>query len=291
MNSLCGNAKISIDLPTLTLQNPESRNVEAPYTATFLTHLYIVAYNAAQHNLCDLIADTWIRAFHALRRHREMSHKEDQLWRPNDALIRRRAQGKKGFDDAAPKWGHELDVEDPALDANVIDFSSMLLHQLYDATKPNCGARLLWADAMALCGSKLEPRMQSRQKRGETWHPELVHDILCTTLRMARRKLTLKIEEATEGAWCKRYHEHYRLGLPCYRRLAYERKVSGEDTSDEDEGEDEMARAVEVELGSGEKRPLEGVEGSEVEMGNTKRMRIEDREVCDEDAEGESDDE
>jgi hypothetical protein len=290
-NSLCGKSKISIDLPTLTLGNPENRNVEAPYTSTFLTHLYIVAYNAAQYNLCDLVADTWIRAFHALRRHHEKTNKEDRFWRPNNALLRRRAQGKKGFDDAAPKWGHKLHVEDPALDANVVDFSSTLLHQLYDATKPNCGARLLWADAMALCGSKLEPRIQSWKKRGETWHPELVHDILCTTLRMARRKLTLKIEEGTEGAWCKRYHEHYRLGLPCYRRLAYERKVRGEETSDEDESDDEVAQVVEAKLGAGEKRTLEGVKGGEVEMGNAKRVRLEDREVTDEDAEGEPDDE
>jgi hypothetical protein len=277
MDLLCGKSNIPIDLPTLT--EPTS-DAEKPYSAVALTHLYITAYRASQHNLCDLIADTWIRGFHALRRCHENRHRDAMLWRPNTALLQR---GKKGFTPAAPNWARELPVEDPQLAADALDFSPSLLALLYAETRHGAGGRLLWADALALCGSKMEPRMQ---KRGETWHPEFVRDVCCSALRMARRKLTLKIEEEGEGAWCKRYHEHGKAGAVCYRRAAWERKIGGEETSDEDEnqvGEMVAGKGKEKEK---EKRGLD----HEAEMGSAKRVRIEDREVVDEDAEGESDD-
>lgn len=157
---------------------------------------------------------------------------------------------------------------------------------------------------MALCGSRLEASMK---KTRNTWPADLLYDVMCTSMRLVRRRLTLKIEESAEGAWCKRYHEHGRHGLPCYRKVAYERKVRGEETSDEDEvdemekimeaelsrdgdGDDDLARMMAEELGRGEKR---GLEDDGKEMGLAKKMWIGgvEREVLDVDAEGESDDE
>jgi hypothetical protein len=292
MQSLCGTSKVYIDLPTL--ENPTGSQAEIPYTATFLTHLYILAYNAAQYNLCDLVADTWIRALHVSHRRAEKNAKDGKMiWRPNEALMRRRMEGKKGFNDNAPNWSQELHIEDPPLDPNVVKFSDGLLHQLYEQTRSTCGARLLWADAMALCGSKLETRMQNMRRHGEVWHPDLVHNILCTGLRMVRRKLTLKIEESTEGAWCKRYHEHYKHGQPCYRQLAYERKRRGEDTSDkdEDEVEDGIVQGMKAQFSRVEKRVLEDADDYGLEVGDAKRVRLGGWDVVDVDAEGESEDE
>jgi hypothetical protein len=283
-------SKVNIDLPTLV--HATIQGAEKPYTARYLTQLYILAYNDKQWNVCDLVADTWIRAFHALRRlDAKRLNKEHMTWRPNPT---RRMKHHKGFETGTPKYSATLRVEDPSMDPNVTHFRSDLLEMLYSNTHYKCGARLLWADAMALCGSKLEASMRKDRRQ---WHADLVFDVMCTSLRMARRKLTLKIEESTEGVWCKRYHEHEKHGLPCYRKLAYEKKVRGEDLSDEDEpGVDEqeeddiMAQMIEAELKKDEKR---GLEDDEVEMGQAKRMRIGDqeREVLDVDAEGESDDE
>jgi hypothetical protein len=285
LESLSTSCKVHIDLPTLV--HATVQGTEKPYTAQFLMHLYILAYHDAQYNICDLVTDTWIRAFHALRRRdKKRANKEDMTWRPNPT---RRMQNHKGFDTRAPRYGAELHTEDPSLDPKVTDFHTSLLDALYTNTRPSCGARLLWVDAMALCGSKLEASMKKHKKQ---WHPDLVHEVMCTSLRLVRRKLTLKIEESTEGAWCKRYHEHPKHGLPCYRKIAYERKVRGGDSSDEDEQEYEhvMAQMMEAELSRGEKR---GLEDGEAETGLAKRMRIgnEEREVLDVNAEGDSDDE
>jgi hypothetical protein len=277
--------KVRIDLPTLL--DATMQNTEKPYTAQLLTQLYILAYNAMQWNICDLVADTWIRAFHALRRlDAKRINKERMTWRPNPT---RRMKHHKGFETGAPKYSTTLHVEDPSMARNVTHFRSDLLHMLYSNTRSDSGARLLWADAMALCGSKLEASMKNNKKQ---WHADLVYDVMCTSLRMARRKLTLKIEESTEGAWCKRYHEHGKHGLPCYRKIAFERRLSGEDVSDEDESDEDdiMAQMIEAEVTKGEKRDLGD---GEAEMGQAKRMRIGDqeRQVLDVDAEGDTDDE
>ena len=283
MDSLCSSPITHIDLPIL--ESPTNPDAEDPYSPKFLTHLYLVAYNASQWNLCDLVADTWIREFHRLRRKAEKCGKEELgLWRSNEALLRRRRQGKKGFNDKAPEWGEKLRVEDPALDDDVTDFHPALLDQLYSNTLPNCGARLLWADSMALCGSKIEREMARKKRLGETWHPDLIHDILCTTLRMVRRKLTLKIEEGTEGAWCKRYHEHTKYGMPCYREVASKADAESSD-------EDEAPQWEQAEMCRGEKRGFGDVEDDRVGMSEAKRVRLgyAEREVVDLDAEGDSD--
>ncbi|KAF1914706.1 hypothetical protein BDU57DRAFT_579126 [Ampelomyces quisqualis] len=277
MKMLCGKAKVFIDLPTLV--DASSYNATKRYSATHLMQLYIEANKRGQWNLCDLIADTWIRAFHALRRRGEKSGKEeDMLWRPNKSLIAKHMQGLKGYDTKAPDYSRVLRVEDPELEPDVTDFNTKLLDALYSCTPEGCGARTLWADAMALSGKKLENRMQSMKRRKEEWHPDLLFEVLCTSLRISRRKLTLKIEESTEGAWCKRYHEHSRHGKPCYRKLAYARRWDGfDDTSDEDEV-DAMAQGVEAEMGGKDRQ----AGGDDMEMGYAS--------LTDEDAEGESDD-
>lgn len=65
--------------------------------------------------------------------------------------------------------------------------------------------------------------MEAARKKGEEVHHELVWNVMQSALRMVRRRLTLKCEESTEGAWCRRYHEHGRGGGGrCYREVAAE---------------------------------------------------------------------
>tara|TARA_R110002003_G_scaffold130_16_gene12283 strand:+ start:4147 stop:4965 length:819 start_codon:yes stop_codon:yes gene_type:complete len=272
LQSLSSSARTAIELPEISEQDAPDK--EKSYSATFLMHLYIVAYKASLWSLCDLVADTWIRAFHALRRLAEKQGKEElELWRPNKGLMTRRPRGY-----AEPKeYGAKLRTEDPLLDDDVTDFDPDLLRLLYQSTAAGCGARMLWADSMALAGSKLEHVMGRKKGRDEKWHPDLVYDIMLTGLRMCRRKLTLKIEETTEGAWCKRYHEHAKHGLRCYRETA---AMQEPESSDEDEP-DPLTRQLED-------------EGMWTDGGHAKQVHfsgVEDQEMVDLDAEGDSDDE
>jgi hypothetical protein len=273
LDHLTAKPRVPIDLPEL--ENYNDPEAVQPYSAQFLTELYLAAYTAGQWNICDLVADTWIRMWHALRRRAEKSGTEDsQLWRVNNPLKRQRMQGKGGFNPDPPTYGRKLAVADPTLSDSAHSFDRKLLSDLYTHTRPGCGARLLWADCMALCGSKIEHQMARDKKHGETWHPDLMYDMLCTTLRMLRRKLTLKIEESTEGVWCERYHEHGKYGLPCYRKLAAE----------EIEQEEKVGRS--------RKRARQSIEGEADEENQVKRARYahDQRELVgvDEDAEGES---
>jgi hypothetical protein len=284
LNTLQGSPKTQIHLPDI--DTAATPGVQLPYTATFLTHLYIVCYHTKHWHLCDLVADTWIRAFHTLRKKAERSGKEENmLWRPNSALASR---GKKCFDVSAPDY--KLSVQDPALDPNVTDFDNTALSELYNNTHPTCGARFLWADAMTLCGDKLEKMMVQMKRRGQTWHPDLLHNIACSSLRMVRRKLTLKIEEHTEGAYCKRYHEHTKHDLPCYRLLASGRKKEREVDSEIELDDGDLAALLEEGLDGGSKRGFGNVDDGGAEMSPAKRVRFgsADREVFDIDAEGES---
>lgn len=284
INILQGSAKTQIDLPDI--DNVANPGTQLPYSATFLTHLYIVCYHAKQWNLCDLVADTWIRAFHKQRKKGERSGKiENMLWRPNAALASR---GKRGYDETAPEY--KLKAEDPVLNPNVTDFDNTALSELYDNTPPDCGARFLWADAMALCGDKLEKVMERTKWRGQSWHPDLLHNIMCTSLRLVRRKLTLKIEEHTEGAWCNRYHEHTKHNLPCYRALASGRPEEGDVESEDELDAGDLEAIMMEELGGGTKRGFGDVNDSGAEMSPAKRVRFggAEKEVIDVDAEGES---
>jgi hypothetical protein len=273
--------RMAVELPTM-----EPDGIEVPYTAPLLMRVYTRAHSEERWHICDLVADTWIRAFHAKRRRQEHTNKFDKIfWRFNEPLYNRRTEGKKGFDRNALNWSRVLDEDDPLLDPDVVDFKPELLEQLYTQVDGPCAARNLWADAMALCGSRLENRMQIDKRRGVQWSPKLIYDIMCTTLRMTRRKLTLKIEESTEGAWCKRYHMHTLHDRPCYRKIAYDRKMAGDDSSDEDEDEDKsekegpMTLVMETDIGTPAQRGPEVMHGGDAVMGNG----------VDEDAEGESD--
>jgi hypothetical protein len=208
-----------IELPRLHGKTGSTK--ETPYSAETLANLYILCYKEEQWNLCDLVADTWARALQSANTDETNRH---IMWRNNTALSKLQADGMKGFDRSAPIY--DLDVEDPTLAAEVARFDENILTNIYGNTAKDCGARLLWADAMALCGTALEETSQQMANNGYLWHPELVFDIMCSSLRMVRRRLTMKIEEATEGAWCSRYHEHTKLNRPCYRWSAWQEQLA-----------------------------------------------------------------
>lgn len=249
-----------------------------PYTAALLTQLYIQCYNKNLWHSCDLIADTWIRALQkANKRSHKTNNERDQLWRRNPPLLKIFAEKGKGFKKNVHDFG--LDVEDPDLEEDVTLFNFELLQQLYDHTRPRCGARLLWADAMALGGKKMEINIL---KGPDACPQELVYDMMCTALRMVGRKLTLKIEEKYEGAWC-RYHEHTKHGLSCYRELAWQQ----ESAKKRDETEFTTGTAI---TGGG-KRGNEALGQDGDVQGETKRVRFSAGDIIDFgdiDAEGES---
>ncbi|KAF2827932.1 hypothetical protein CC86DRAFT_465744 [Ophiobolus disseminans] len=287
MGVITSQSSTQIALPTL--YTPSSPS-EKPWTTETLTQLYITAYNSSQWHVCDLVADTWIRAFHAVRHRAEKSGAEEMhLWRLNDALMRRRCAGREGFNPNERNHTDVLRVVDPLLCSHAHDFNSEALTQLYQHTHQGAGARLLWADSMALCGTKLEQAMARGKKYGQTWHADLMYDILCSTLRMVGRKLTLKIEEGGEGAWCKRYHEHGKNGLPCYRSLAADEGVGSGYGPVGGVGVG-MKRGREEGEGEGESDE-DGGERKRARLGDEGQNEVENREVVDKDAEGESDSE
>ncbi|KAF2642025.1 hypothetical protein P280DRAFT_468495 [Massarina eburnea CBS 473.64] len=107
------------------------------------------------------------------------------------------------------------------------------VNTLYNATPRTCPARLLWADILALHGAPVDrllnnPRHTSGKPKADVsgnresngaLHPDLVWDVMSTSLRMVRRNLTLVCEMTTEGAWCERYHLHAKMGHNCYQEL------------------------------------------------------------------------
>ncbi|KAI8932707.1 hypothetical protein NX059_010199 [Plenodomus lindquistii] len=263
---------IAIELPDL--YEDEAQTKALPYTATQLMHTYLTAHKLRLYNICDMITDTWIRAFHTQRHRDQRNNPSTGIWRRNRVLEKRfaayTAAKKRGrvpdepkeFERDAPDYG--LTVSDPALHPNVLSFDSTLLSDLYTHTPDTCGARRFWSDAMALAGDKTARMFANTSAQGYTWNSELKDDVMKTSLRMLRRKVTLKCEESSEGAWCKRYHEHG-AGM-CYREAAskwvdrqdegYEgaqragkgkRAVNGEaaagwDTDDSDDGMGEAIR-------------------------------------------------
>jgi hypothetical protein len=214
LNVLQSTSEIQVDLPNLT--GPDgSKN----YTAAVLTELYVECYENRLWNHCDLIADTWIRALQkANKRSHRKKNKVEYMWRENRALEKVFAQKGKGFKKNPPDYG--LDVEDPGMDRDVSAIDPERLRDLFAHTNQGCSTRLLWADNIALCGQKMEDRITQHP---DLWPQDLFYEVMCTSLRLIGRKLTLKIEEKYEGAWC-RYHEHAKHGRPCYRRLAWKQQ-------------------------------------------------------------------
>jgi hypothetical protein len=138
------------------------------WTAEQLTHIYISAYQSHYWHVCDLIADTWIRAFQNL-------NKTSPIWRANrsEYLYKARNPAEIGL--------HKFD---PPLDRQVCAFEAKLLNNLYHHTDNKCGARMLWADSMALVGAEWEAELTSRERRHNKWHPDLIFNVMCTALRM-----------------------------------------------------------------------------------------------------------
>jgi len=186
-----------------------------PYTAEFLTYLYIHAYSKSDFAICDLVVDTWIRAFQDRARSALSSQ---HIWLANPQHVEREQSSTTttpwtGFP-RKPKW--QRDEPLPALAKDVTEFHPVLIDALYTHTLADSGARMVFADAMALCGDRY---LASLTRPGEhaRWHPEFIADTLVTALRLVRSKTTLEIEKTAEGAWCARYHGHSGSGGACYR--------------------------------------------------------------------------
>jgi hypothetical protein len=302
LNSLRSTSKTHLELPELSqAANPEKVQ---PYSAKFLIQLYLSCYRDKSWDLCDMIADTWIRAFHESRAYGQRNP-ANALWRPNTALERRKRKAieyNKGLKkkhhipsefDTNPK-DYGLLFADPDLEHDVTGIHTDLLNDLYNGTNKNCGARMLWADALALAGDKTEKILGDTKKKGYEVHTDVLFNIMQTSLRMMRRNLTLKIEESTEGAWCKRYHEHSKHKLPCYRQKAWKCGLGDDIDGEEQEGSQHQNGSVIDQVsqdlfaafmqnedeGQGEKRGYD-----DGEMSPSKRIRY----ANDVDAEGDSD--
>lgn len=200
---------IQISLPNL--ESRDDSNIDVKWTAKLLIHLYLIAYHAKDFNICDLVADTWIRALQKAN-----ARPNYHLWKDNQATNFK-----------PPSENHHVNIDDPELDECVTRFDQDRLNELYFHTHKNCGARFLWADAMALCGSRIEVVMERMEDVGGDWHKDLVWNIMRTSLRLTRANLTLKIEETANNAWCGRYHEHWKYQQPCYRIMYEDQKHSG----------------------------------------------------------------
>ncbi|KAJ4988540.1 hypothetical protein SVAN01_05995 [Stagonosporopsis vannaccii] len=263
LNTLKSSPYIQVDLPNVYASGGTA--VIKPYTAKLLIELYIQCYQNQLWHFCDLVADTWIRALQAANKRTQRSENvEDRMWRKNVALDKIFAEKKKGFKEDLFEFGS--DIEDPELASDVTIISAERLHELYAHTNSKCGGRLLWADAIALSGRKAEHDIT---RQPGAWPEGLFFDVMCTSLRMMGRKLTLKIEEKYEGAWC-RYHEHGKHGVPCYRRLAWEQKDDGIVAEDEHEHEVETDKYLSDIKGKKRAHEMAGEEGRD----DIKRVRF-----------------
>ncbi|KAH6644600.1 hypothetical protein C7974DRAFT_24232 [Boeremia exigua] len=283
LSTLQASTKIQVDLPNIMAS--DNSDIAKPYTAALLVELYVQCYNNQLWHFCDLVADTWIRALQTANRDTQKSKNvQDHLWRKNVALERAFAEQKKGFKQDVFEFG--LDIEDPDMADDVAEIRPQQLRALYAQTGPKCGARLLWADAMALCGKKMEHEIV---RQPEAWPAESFFEVMCTSLRMVGRNLTLKIEETYEGAWC-RYHEHSKHGQPCYRKEAWMQK---EACPEEEEYAGNATETEAIRSTSKSEKRAAAVRGNE--HGDAKRVRfdassaeVEVIDFGDIDAEGES---
>ncbi|KAF2009091.1 hypothetical protein BU24DRAFT_474556 [Aaosphaeria arxii CBS 175.79] len=258
--------------PTIQMELPDiytSDNTPAPWTSTTLFHLYILAYALSLPNICDLIADTWIQQFHAID-----DVKALRIWRRNrDVEEDPRLKGVVEF----------VGNGETFVDTRAMEFNPVRIGELYGNTGRECGARMVWADALALCGADAEEVLEVGGRRDgevasttaeavvegykgggvgwenvdrgevvramEDWPKEFVQDVLRTSLRLTRVRRTLKIEERHPYAWCRRYHEHAKRGLPCYRYLAWQEKDDDHGAEEEEEEEEEEESEDEGQLG------------------------------------------
>lgn len=219
-DSLVAQPDIQMELPDFTEPNPdpelrhnEEEDVVKPWTSQDLFHLYILAYSNKKYHICDLVADTWIRQFQVID-----AKGRTKIWQENKTtFIRERFANAPRNDNGAPEFS-----------SGAMRFDIGRIHELYENTRDDCGARFIWADAMALCGKGLETQLR---KAGEPmdmddWPDQLMKEICKVTLRAMRIRLTLKIEEPHPEEWCERYHEHPKYNQPCYRRIHYETEAA-----------------------------------------------------------------
>ncbi|PVH97069.1 hypothetical protein DM02DRAFT_730774 [Periconia macrospinosa] len=258
--------KIQLELPyTIDPSDRDSR-----WTAKQLSDLYLYCYKRKAINLCDMIADTWIRAFHSKNTEVDQNPFANKKTRPwQDESRQYRNPDAVALPNSYFIVGPKLDRSVTFLYHNV-DLKAQLqtlegcetlldcVNDIYNHTSPNCPARLLWADILALHGHRLEHLLNPEQRcvgdpkevisgaRSEhVVHPDLAFDIMNTALRLVRRKLTLKCEETTKGAWCKKYHLHERYGRKCYQELAEEQHVDPMDVDMDVDGEvEEQSKRV-----------------------------------------------
>lgn len=247
-----------------TLPALEKDGEALPWNSKYLMHLYIysASRNQAGVEICDLIADTWIRAFQQRDR-----GKDEVIWRENTHHPdRKKMHVPSNGLPPAPDWQEAIAM--PKMSSRVTDFNVKLLNQLYYHTEKDNGARKLWADAIALCGSSAEKWVLQNRENGEEFHPDFLFDIMCTALRMTRRKLTLKIEELGQDAWCKRYHCHDDAPGECYRaglnieRLQKETERA-QAAADDALVEENEVRHVHFEQGTSQCRVIEAYSSSE----------------------------
>ncbi|KAF1950015.1 hypothetical protein CC80DRAFT_554701 [Byssothecium circinans] len=241
------------ELPTIL----DGNDNEMRWTAKHLTYLYIYSYEQNEFNFCDLIADTWIRAFHKANHdvdkkggngterpwlNKSLMYKNPELYRDRDAAeydreywkVREIKLDKTVTTIRAPNHTTAQKGKKKGQLQTDNNGSSLLecVNTLYHATSRTCPARLLWADMLALHGYPLSLKLTpphhtsgspkakcSGDRVGHGLHRDLVWDIMSTSLRMVRCKVSLNCEEMVEGAWCKRYHIHTTLGEKCYRQL------------------------------------------------------------------------
>ncbi|KAF2194475.1 hypothetical protein K469DRAFT_616993, partial [Zopfia rhizophila CBS 207.26] len=196
------------NIPRITLPELETKpetSHRLPWESTDLLQLYLLAYKMESWHVCDLVADTWIRAFQKLD-----EKEEAKIWKHNRAPYRPNDEHTGQLLPIPPN-----DNGNPLLDKRVTVFDASLLSLLYTEITEECGARNIWADAMALCGGDMEEAME--ETGPGMWPKKLVWNVMRTALRLVRVRRTLKIEEKFSTAWCKRYHEHGKHGKVCYR--------------------------------------------------------------------------
>jgi hypothetical protein len=219
-DSLAEQPEIQMELQDITRPNPdpllkdhEDYDIVQPWTSKHLFHLYTLAHIRNNYDICDLIADTWIRQFQAMD-----ANDNTKIWQENrSSYIQERFATAPHSDNGYPN------LADYAM-----RFDIQRICELYENTESDCGGRQVWADAMALCGKGLEGQLK---KAGncmdlDKWPVQLVKDVFQVTLRSMRIRLTLKIEEPHPEEWCERYHEHPKYGAKCYRQVYKEQEAA-----------------------------------------------------------------
>lgn len=260
------NSNVQIELP----RRPDPNDRKSIWTAKQLSDLYLYCYNKNAVNLCDLVADTWIRAFHHTIKKVDKGQGSPDLIRPWTKSKRQNKDTEVPlpesyfdlqlkYDAGVTQIWHNTEKksrfetgegEEPLLDC---------VNDLYTYTRITDPVRFLWSNILVLHGSVLEDLINpwprdvhnynecvSGQRTEHTMHPDLVYDIMSHALRMVRQVREFKCEQTFEGAWCNQYHLHTKHSRPCYWELAKNNEGPGVDPNDYEDSESE-ADPMEIE--------------------------------------------